>query len=229
MKKIFLFVFLIFSLQSFVAQNYYRIRVDMTVKKRFPDGKFSLNKGTVYYDKSTGKLVSDVWFPEKETYVMIGKMLYIVKNDKLFNVMQNPTPPETSIFALVLKNAIQYYGLENSGYQLTDVEEDGGLVISTWMPPEQFKKVVGKILIANKDGLITGIIFYNTEDKIVSKQFFENYQNIQGIHFPTRMVQFFYDEKGNETIQKTEFKNIIIDEEGNDRFYDFPVDKYLKN
>jgi hypothetical protein len=228
MKKL-LIPFIILLSASMQAQNYYRLRVDMTVKKRYPDGKFTLNKGTIYYDNVTGKLVSDVWFPEKETYVMINDMLYIIKDNKLFNISKNPSPPETTIFALVLKNAIQYYGLENSGYKLTDVEEDGGLVISTWMPPDNFKEVVGKILIANQNGLIKGIIFYNTENKIVSKQFFEDYQNISGIMFPTKMVHFFYDEQGNETIQKTEFKNIKIDEEGNDRFYDFPIADYLKN
>ncbi len=227
MKKFIAFLLILLSL-GLSAQNYYRIRVDMTVKKRYPDGKYTLNKGTIYYDNTTGKLVSDIWFPEKETYVMIDKMLYVIKDGKLINISQNPSPPETTIFALVLKNAIQYYGLENSGYQLTDVEEDNGLVISTWLPPENFRKYVGKILIANKDGLITGIIFYGVDDKVVSKQFFEEYKNISGIMFPTRMIQFFYDDQGNETIQKSEFKNIKIDEKGNDNYYDFPINKYLK-
>ncbi len=226
MKRLLLLFFLFFSFFTY-AQNYYRIKVDITVKKRYADGKFTLNKGTIYYDNVTGKLVSDIWFPEKETYVMMDNMVYVIKDGKLINMSQNPSPPETTIFALVLKNSIQYYGLENSGYQLAGVEEDKGLVISTWLPPDQLKNVVGKILIANKDGLITGIIFYNTEGKIVSKKFFEAYKNIRGIMFPTRMVQFFYDEQGNETIQKTEFKNIVIDEQGNDEYYDFPVTDYL--
>ncbi len=228
MKKIWT---LILILPGFLlnAQNYYRIRADITVKKKYADGKYTLNKGTIYYDNITGKMVSDMWFPYKETYVMIKNHTYYIKNGQLMASMKNPMPPETTIFALLLKNNIQYYGLENSGYKLTNVEEDGGLVISTWEPPQNLEKAVGKILIANKNGLIHGIIFYNIEGKIVSKQFFEDYQNIQGIMFPRRMVQFFYDEQGNETIQKTEFKNIIIDEKDNDNFYNFPIEHYLQN
>ncbi len=227
MKKILSLFFLLF-LGTVYAQNYYRIRVDITVKKKYADGKYTLNKGTIYYDNITGKMVSDMWFPYKETYVMIKNHTYFIKDGKLVGSMNNPTPPETTIFALLLKNNIQYYGLENSGYKLANVEEDGGLVISTWLPPENLKKAVGKILIANKDGLIHGIIFYSTDGRIVSKQFFEEYREVQGIMFPTRMIQFFYDEQGKETIQKTEFKNIVIDEKGNDQFYDFPVERYLR-
>jgi hypothetical protein len=222
------FALLFLFSQKMQGQNYYRLRVDITVKKRYHDGKFSLVKGTVYYDNTTGKMVTDIWFPEKEQYVMLGKMVYVIKNGKLISASENPMPPETTIFALVLKNSIQYYGLENSDFKLSDVQEDGDLVISTWLPPDNLKTVIGKILIANKNGLITGIIFYNAEGKIVSKQFFEEYRNINGIMFPTRMIQFFYDEQGNETIQKTEFKNIVIDEKDHDNFYDFPISAYLK-
>ncbi len=213
---------------SLTAQHYYRLRTDMTVKKKNFDGTFSLTKGTVYYDNITRKLVIDLWFPQKETYVMKGNMVYVFKDGKLVKSYQNPAPPETTIFALALKNNLKYYGLENSGYRLTDIEEDDGMVISTWLPPENLQKAAGKLMIANKNGHITGIVFFSITDpdKVVSKQFFENYQTVQGIPFPTKMVQFFYDKNGREAIQQTEFKNIVIDEKGNDRFYDYPLAPY---
>jgi len=225
MKKL-VILFFLFATPGIFAQNYYRLRVDVTVKKKLPDGKFTLSKGTVYYDNITGKLVSKLWFPYKETYVMIDKQTFYFKDGKFVSSYANPIPPETSIFALVLKNSIQYYGLENSGYKLEKVEEDKGLVISTWTPPANLAKAVGKVMIANKNGQIYGIIFYDTDGKIVSKQFFEGYKNINGIMFPTRMVQFFYDNQGHETIQKTEFDNIVIDEKGHNDIYDFPVARY---
>ncbi len=210
------------------AQSYYRIRADVTVKKKNFDGTFSLTKGTVYYDKNYNLLVYDLWFPEKETVVLTKEMTYHIKDGKLHQAFQTVTPPDASIFALILKNAIRYYGLENSGYKLSNVEEDEGLIISTWEPPAQLKSATGKILIANKDGRIKGIVFFSIDgEKVVSKQFFENYQNTGGVDFPTKMVQFFYDLKGNESVQTTEFKNIKIDEQGNENFYHFPVGKYL--
>jgi hypothetical protein len=230
MKYRIIFLFLAFAAFSagLRAQNYYRLRVDITVKKKNFDGTYSLTKGTVYYDNITKKLVMDLWFPYKERYVMYGNMIYKFKDGKFVSAAQNPAPPETSIFALVLKNNLQYYGLENSGYTLADIEEDNGLVISTWLPPQQLRKAVGKLMIANKDGLITGIIFMSVDDdkKVVSKQFFEDYVDVQGIKFPTKMVQLLYDPQNNESIQQTEFKNIVIDEKAHDDIYDFPVERY---
>ena len=229
MRNKFIFLlFVFFSATALHAQNYYRLRVDITVKKKNFDGTYSLSKGTVYYDNVTKKMVMDMWFPYKERYVMYGNMVYKFKDGKLVSASQNPAPPETSIFALVLKNNLQYYGLENSGYKLADIEEDEGMVISTWIPPANLQKAVGKLMIANKNGRITGIIFFSTEDdkKPVSKQFFEEYRNVQGVQFPTRMVQFFYDKQGNESIQQTEFKNIVIDEKGHNDIYDFPIERY---
>ena len=210
------------------AQNYYRLRVDITVKKKNFDGTYSLSKGTVYYDNITKKMVMDMWFPYKERYVMYGNMVYKFKDGKFITAAQNPAPPETSIFALVLKNNLQYYGLEDSGYKLADIEEDEGLVISTWLPPAQLSKAVGKLMIANKDGRITGIVFFSIDDdnKVVSKQFFEDYQNVQGIQVPSRIVQFIYDKQGNESIQQTELKNVVIDEKGHNDIYDFPIEPY---
>jgi len=229
-RYIILWLMLLGGTWSLTAQNYYRLRVDITVKKKNFDGTYSLTKGTVYYDDVTKKLVMDLWFPKKETYVMYKNMVYVFKDGKFVQSYQNPAPPETTIFALALKNNLKYYGLENSGYKLTDIEEDGGLVISTWLPPEQLRKAAGKLMIANKDGRISGIVFFGTEDpdQIISKQFFEDYKKIDNLYFPTKMVQLLYDKQGNEAIQQTEFKNIVIDEKGNDHFYDFPIESYLQ-
>ncbi len=231
MRKYFLaYIIILLAATGVRAQNYYRLRTDMTIKKKNFDGTYSLTKGTVYYDNITGKLVMDLWFPHKETYVMYKNMVYVFKDGKFVQAYQNPAPPETTIFALVLKNNLKYYGLEKSGYTLTDIEEDDGLVISTWLPPKQFRNAAGRLMIANKDGLITGIVFFSSEnpDKVVSKQFFENYREINGLYFPTKMVQLLYDKQGNESIQQTEFENIVIDEKDNDRFYDFPIERYLQ-
>ncbi len=226
----FVLLFTTLCFQKVFSQSFYRIRMDITVKKKNFDGTFSLTKGTVYYDRHQNMLIYDLWFPEKEKIILDKTMTYQVRNGKLIQTFQNPVPPEVSIFSLILKNSIRYYGLENSDYKLKDIEEDNGLIISTWMPPEHLKSAVGKLMIANKDGQIKGIIFYSTDgEKIVSKQFFENYINLNGLDIPTKMVQFFYDKTGKESLQTTEFKNIVIDEKANDHLYRFPLEKYIGN
>jgi len=233
-QKIFRFIFVLslitFNGQNFFSQTFYRIKTDVTIKKKNFDGTFSLTKGTVYYDRHQNMLIYDLWFPEKEKLIMDKAMTYHIRGGKLIQTFQNPTPPEVSIFSLILKNSIQYYGLENSDYQLKDIEEDNGLIISTWMPPEHLKSAVGKLMIANQNGKIKGIIFYSTDgEKIISKQFFENYIKVNGLDIPTKMVQFFYDKTGKESLQTTEFKNIVIDEKANDHLYRFPLEKYINN
>jgi hypothetical protein len=209
----------------FFGQQYFRVSADYTVKKKNPDSTFQLSKGRVYYDDIVGKLTYIGRFPERETYVIQDTNMYQFAGDKFVGRSASGVMPKTTVFALILNQSINNYGMENSNYEMTNVEEDNEMTISTWMPPKQFRKQLGKIVIANKSNLLYGVVFYNGEGRMLSKQFYEDYYNVDGIDFPTKIVQFFYTET-SEFYQVTTYSNFIVDEKDNDNIYDYPVEQY---
>ena len=99
------------------------------------------------------------------------------------------------------------------------------MVITTWLPPEKLAKITGKVLISNKSNKLFGIVFLDTKDNVVKKQFFNNYQNISGVEFPTEITEITYT--GNkENYQVTTYKNVVIDETKDNLYFDYPIPKY---
>ena len=212
---------------SVSAQHFYRLSADFTIKKKNFDSTFQLVKGTIYYDDVVGKLTFRHTFPEKETYIMIDTNTYHFADGKYLGRSFSMMQPRTSFIALLLKGGASNYGFETSNYVLDKVEEENGLTMATWLPPPTARNVLGKVVVANKDDLLFGVVYHNVEGEILSKQFFEDYTHIDGVDFPTRVTQIFYKD-GKESFQVTTYKNIKVDEKGNDALYDFPLESYLR-
>jgi hypothetical protein len=207
------------------SQHYYRIKADFSFKQSgSQETGPSLVMGTAYYDKINKKLAYKVKFPSDQTWVMYDTSMYKFENNALVEKSYIPSPVETTIFNLALQSSMTNFGLEESAYTLENVEEDQGLVIATWSPPKiQGSNKLGKILIANQDGKLKGIVFKTGADEILAKQFYEDYQEINGIFFPGKVTQIQYQD-GQESYLVTSYKNIVIDEVGKDHLYNFPVD-----
>ncbi|MCD4695326.1 MAG: hypothetical protein K8S16_03710 [Bacteroidales bacterium] len=216
------FILLILLPGYIFGQQYYRISAEFSIKSKNPDSTFQLYMGKVYFDKVYKKIVYDLSFPENESWVIKDTLLYKFIEDQFVEKKAAYGLVETSIFNLTLNGNLTNYGLENSSYTLNSVEHDDGLLISTWIPPEQFSKSFGKILVANKNRELEGIIVYNSSEEVLSKQFFKNYMNVDGIDFPAEVIQFMYP-GGIETYQVTTFKNIVIDESEKEDTYNYPV------
>lgn len=221
--KIFGTLLLFLTTQWVISQQYYRISADFSIKTKNNDTSQQLVMGTVYFDKLNGKLVYDNFFPERETWVIQDTNLYKFKEGVFQSREHSPFPVETSVFSLLLNGSIVNFGLEDSFFTLQDVEVDEGLLISTWIPPDHLAESFGKILISNIGGTLDGIIFFNPEEEILSKQFFREYVNIEGIDFPGEVIQISYI-NGEEAYQVITYKNVVIDEKDHESFYDFPVD-----
>ena len=204
------------------GQHYFRVEADFSIKAKNPDSSFQLYMGKVFFDKVQKKICYKISFPEPEVWVITDTVIYSLKNDSIKSKKPAIGLIETSIFNLSLHGNLKNYGLENSTYTLAGTKMEDGLMISTWEPPEKFQKLMGKILLANKNRNLQGIVIFNKDERILSKQFFNEYANVEGIDFPMKIVQFNYPE-GVEIFQVTTFKNLKIDEKGNDDTYNYPV------
>ena len=203
------------------GQHFFRIEGDITVKEK-SEFQSQLTIGKFYYDKNIGKLVYHITFPEKQVLVSRDTVLYHFIADTLSSRTRSFDMTKFSIFNLSLENQMNNYGLENTFYKVDNIEKDGDLVISTWVPGKFQQKHFGKVLISTKDNRLFGIVFMNPSGEIVGKQFFEDYTVVDGLAFPKRMVKFtYYGEK--QTTQITTFDNLKLNNLNEMKYYDYPV------
>lgn len=218
----FLIVFFTVLPNFSIGQHYFRMKADFSIKEKFSDGKMALTMGTVYYDRTHKKIVYDVKFPEKESWIISDTVFYKVKDNKLVLKQFIPMLPSATIFESALSNNLDNFGLENSFYKLENVEKDADLVISTWKPDKRLEAVMGKILISRKNNQLYGIAFYTNENELIKKQIFKGYLRSSGIAFPAEITDIIYKLAGKE-LKVTTFKNLVVNEMTNNEIYNLTV------
>ncbi len=205
-----------------LGQQYFRVKADFSIKETLADGKSSLTMGTIYFDKTAKRLVYQIKFPEKETMVLTDSTLYRVKDGVIIEKKPAFNILNFSIYNLALSAKMSNYGLENSGtFKLTNVEKEDSLIISTWSPTnEKLKELTGNVLISQKSKQLFGLVFFDKNEKILSKQFFEEYKNSKGLDFPGQITQINYID-GKEFYKITTFKNVVVNDLNEYNIYNF--------
>lgn len=203
------------------AQDFYRISGEFSIKSK-DDSTFSLTRGSFYYDMNFKKVVYELDFPQKEVWVLSDSLIFRMRGDSIYEKTEGVSIVDFSIFHLTLNNKLNNYGLEESIYSLEDVEKNKDMVIYTWSPPLIAQSVLGDVLLSQKDKRLFGLIFLNKDEEVIRKQFFRDFQNIDGLEFPTEIVDLVYVD-GFEIIQKTNYKNIKVNEAGKLDKYNYPL------
>lgn len=221
MFKHFVLVIIIgLSFQNYIsAQDNFRITADFTVKVKKSDGSLNLTRGKIFYDKNYKELIYDISFPQNEKWVMKDTSLIIIRNDTLYKKSSIPSINEFTVFHLALNSNLNDFGLKNSIYKINKVEKKKDLVLSYWKIPNQASTILDHVIIAKKDNRLESVVMIGNESKIVSKQFFKDYEKLAAFVFPRQIIQILYDKDGLENYQITEFKNIKINDLKNNSFY----------
>jgi hypothetical protein len=204
------------------GQQFYRIKADFSIKEKGSDGASGLTKGTVYFDKSIKKVIYHITFPKPQIMVLEDTAVHRIENGVLVSSEKAGSLVDFSIFNLALEGELSNYGLRNSLFKVKDVSKDGDMVITTWEPLDRLKKHMGNIAMANKNRKLHGLVFYSPDGAIASKQFFQKYEFIKGLEFPTEITQVINKETG-EVYMITSFKNITVDEKGADNKYNINI------
>lgn len=211
-----------------IGQHRFRMKADFSIKEKTPNGQMSLTMGTVYYDRTYKKLVYQVRFPEKETWVITDTIFHKIVNGKLVGKQFIPMLPSSTIFDYALSNNLGNFGLEKSFYKAGDVKKEGDQVITTWIPDERLKKAMGNVVISRKNNQLYGIAFYSPKNELLKKQLFKGMLKAGGIMFPEEITEIIYPvsaagtQSGKSTKIST-FKNLKVNEFGENEVYNFPV------
>ncbi len=180
--------------------------------------------GTVYFDKTRKQIIYSIKFPEPEFLVVTDSFVYTIKEGKIQEKKQGVGLMQFSIFNLALSSKLSNYGLDQSPlFKLTNVEKEDSLIISTWEPTlDKLKELTGTILISQVHKRLFGLVFFDKNKKLMSKQFFEEYKNFSGLQFPGQITQINYI-GGKEYYKITTFKNVIVNDTNENTFYNYNI------
>jgi hypothetical protein len=143
---------------------------------------------------------------------------WIIRNDTLSSIKPSTLQPRLSVLHLSLNQQLGGFGLEQSGYTMTSVKTEQGLVISNWSPPANARKKMGAIALASRERQLQSVIFYHPDGRILRKQYFRKYQRNSNVSLPTEVVDEIF-EKDKKIFQSTEYKNIVINDQAPDFHY----------
>jgi hypothetical protein len=210
-----------------IGQHRFRLKADFSIKEKHADGKMSLTMGTVYYDKTIKKIVYQVRFPEKETWVISDTVFNRIVNGKLLAKQFIPMLPSSTLFDYALENNLGNFGLEKSFYKPGNVKKDKDQVITTWSPDERLKKAFGDVIISRKNNQLYGIAFYSPKNELLKKQIFKGYLKASGISFPEEITEIIYMIEANgarsQSTKISTFKNLVVNDLKDQNIYNFPV------
>ncbi len=203
------------------AQYYFRIECDISIKGKTGSGETSLVMGRVFYDRNINKLVYDLNFPEKETWVMRDTIVYVHRQGGLETTRGMEQFNQSTVFFKILEGQLNNYGLRGSTYTVEDVKRDGDLVITTWKPPSN-SKTQDRIYTSTANDALYGVVITDPAGEIVSRQLFQKYTTVRGLRIPTEIIQVLY-RGGSEDYQVFTLSNIRINHQGNENMYNYPV------
>ena len=218
------------SLYSQAQVDFYRIKADFSIKEKRADGKFSLQIGTAYYDLNKRKLLYDLSFPSKGRILITSTTLYAIDDTKTEERPLSVNMLEQSIFHLSITNDLKNFGLGEGAYKTVNVERDEDMVITTWRlksPPTDPLKD-RQIVTSLKGRQLFGVVFMDGNDKVISKQFYKDYELSDGLAVPRKIIFITYAD-GVEQYKIMEFKSVSLNETENEDLYDFPLPDSRRN
>jgi len=202
----------------------YRLVADYTIKEIGAGESKSLTIGKVFFDSNFKKLVYKISFPEPETWVITDSVTYQIVDGVCIKKIKNNFPLNFTIFSLCLNGNLENYGLDTPGsfYELSSVDKENDMILSTWLPIGKAKKIFGKVITSTKKKRLFGMAFFNSLDELVQKKVFNKYETIKSVQFPVEILEINYTSSG--PLKKiTTYRNVIINQEGYDEMYNYPI------
>jgi hypothetical protein len=212
------FILVLILSASLSAQSLQRIEADFTLKESDRVGNKKLSVGKVFFDKNIRVIVFKITFPYEEVLCVHERGVTRFKADTVFQEVWMEGLVDVNIFNLFLNGNLEYYGLKQSQFELKDIEQDNQKIISTWVHPRGKKLGIGKMLLATEDKKISGLITFNADDVLASKQLFEEYIETNGYFFPSQVIQYQYVNNEKE-IRISNYREIKLNAYENDDWY----------
>jgi hypothetical protein len=149
--------------------------------------------------------------------------MLINREDTVFKKLIIPDLNQYSIFNMVIEGTFINFGLENSNYEVSEVNFTDNNLITVWNATNK-KSEINKIITSNSENKLNGMIIFDRKDNILTKYFFDNYIFYNDISIPCEIIKIIYFEN-NEYYELTTFKNFIFNNSNNNFLPDFDKHK----
>ena len=182
--------------------------------------------GSCYYDKNLDKLTYSLTFPNEEQWVVADSFIYTIKDGTTVSRSSVPPITEHNIFRMLLDQTFSEFGMLKSGYEIQNVSRKGSEVFVTYRPPEQYREVLGSLVLVKQRKKLKGAVYYEPDGNMMFRQQLLDYEIVSGLPIPTQLTHII--QKGNKEIKRIlHFDKIVINDTSNDALYDTSIDPIL--
>jgi outer membrane lipoprotein-sorting protein len=185
------------SFESAVGTLYYSFPTHITIHVKEPVEQWMILK----------KYRMDIYYP-------LDRKVFLFKTENPISL------PFFHAFIGVVKKD---YGLIDLGYSLAyHRKREPDTLVTVWVPPKKASKVLGDFTLLYVSGKITYAEFKNPKGKILSKTFYGNHCEFEGINFPLSIETVRYT-GADSTVEHITYSNPHFNTEIPDTILSFTI------
>ena len=178
--------------------------------RNIKNGYLTSISANIYYSIS-GKMVTVNDKPNQFYTITNNKgevKVYDPVKNEVYTSQNIALSTESTQLYYFFNNKIADLGLSDLGFQVVDTQFDEGLIITIWMPPAQLAAQIGRVKLVHENGKPIFISYTDSNDDLLKKTYFYDYNDINGLLFPASITQMNYVNKSDSSITKITYSDI---------------------
>lgn len=214
--SIVIFLFLsLSSVNNLVAQRFYRLSGNFSIREIVLYGesdsfKTFLTRGFLDYDRNKHQVVFDVTFPEKEHWILQDSVFYKIKHDTIYMRYALPYAMQMLNFDFLLSGYNYDFFFQKIGCTIEDIRKEEEKLFKLWKYPDiQQLDVFKYILMQEENGHTTAIAYLDEKKQVVSREFYKDFKNVNGLDVPHVIEQRVYSDSSTY-VKKLILSNVSI-------------------
>ncbi len=215
---------------TFPQSNVQKLSMQLTARTLF-QGKSITGKGAVYYKTQNGLMVTKMDSPLDQVVITTSTGEYKSYDRQLNTITQTQGTEFSSKNSFIysfLSGKTNDMGLSAMGYKLTDVRNENGVVVNTWMAPIDKQLEAQKIEVAYENYLPIFLGFSNGSGKVFQKTYYSNYQAISYLQMPMTITEISFFNDSDSSITQRSYSDLKVNAQVDNTWLDFQVPKDAK-
>ena len=191
----------------------------------YQKGKLMEIDADYYFLRESGELIIHGRSPKEyiKTSNKFGEVKVYFPEDNSVSIKQNELfSSQNELLYYFLSNNYSDLGLSKENYKITDTIMDGKHQVVTWVNKKSDFPLPKIELVFDNDKPIYAA-YYNSEDKIVRKIYYYNYEFFQSFMMPKKVTQISYPATGDSVIQRNTYSNLKITSLPSSQYFNFKV------
>lgn len=223
--KVLYLLILFISITAFTSSNSRIMRMQME-NKTFRDGKYTYVKADLYFKLDYGEIITNFYYPENYVFITNehgeSKIYYPEKNE-VFLAQNEVLSSEKNILYYFITNQIFDLGIESLGFTVEETNFEDNYQVTIWKPLDDIASRVGKVKLVHENGLPIYTAYFDKEDMIVNKVYFNHYKTIYEFMIPSSITEISYLSDVDSIVSKISYSDIKHGPEANNEMFDFKI------